>query len=106
MTEEQKKAHEEQKRKYQEAVAAERAALAKTVEAVAVTEPGKALFRFLHRICGYSASDRVLSPDGGVDLVATALNSERRNVYLQIRAFVPAEVLRDIEIPIVKEEKK
>ena len=108
MTEEQKKDHEEKKRKYQEAVTAEFVAKAKMVEAVAMTEPGKALLRYLHDICGYSASDRVLVPTTGeVNLVATALNSERRNVYLQIRALVPAEILRDIEIPIVlkKEEK-
>lgn len=106
MTEEQRKEHEDKKRKYQEAVAAEFTAKAKMVEAVAVTEPGKALLRYLHDICGYSASDRVLVPTTGeVNLVATALNSERRNVYLQIRALVPAEILREIEIPIVKEEK-
>ena len=108
MTEEQRKQHEENKKKYQEAVVAEFAAKAKMVEAVALTEPGKALLRYLHDICGFSASDRVISPGTGeVNLVATALNSERRNVYLQIRALVPAEILRDIEIPLTnkKEEK-
>ena len=81
--------------------------LAKMVEAVAMTEPGKGFIRLLHDICGHSAADRVIRADGQVDLMATALNSERRNVYLQIRSFVPAEVLRDIEIPLVtkKEEK-
>ena len=93
MTEEQRKA------KVQE--------LSKTVEAVAVTEPGKGFIRLIHDLCGYNTADRVLKSDGSINLEATALNSERRNVYLQIRSFVPAEVLRDIEIPLVtkKEEK-
>lgn len=87
MTEEQRKA------KVQE--------LAKMVEAVALTEPGKGFIRFVHDLCGYNTADRVLKSDGSINLEATALNSERRNVYLQIRSFVPAEVLRDIEIPLV-----
>ena len=83
------------------------AELSKMVEAVAVTEPGKGFIRFIHDLCGYSAADRVLKGDGSVNLEATALNSERRNVYLQIRSFVPPEILRDIEIPLtVKKEEK
>jgi hypothetical protein len=84
------------------------AEISKMVEAVALTEPGKGLLRLLHDICGYAAADRVVRSDGQIDLMATALNSERRNVYLQVRSFVPAEVLREVEIPLVdrKEEKK
>ena len=99
MTEEQRK----------EAVGQRKAKLtevSKMVEAVALTEPGKGLFRLIHDICGYAAADRVVRSDGQIDLMATALNSERRNVYLQIRSFVPAEVLRDIEIPLRNDKKE
>lgn len=82
------------------------AEIGEMVEAVAVTEPGKGFIRLLHDLCGYNTADRVLKGDGSINLEATALNSERRNVYLQIRSFVPPEVLRDIEIPLVTEEKK
>ena len=81
------------------------AEIAKMVDAVTATAPGKEFVKLLHDICGFAAADRVVGADGRVDLMATALNSERRNVYLQVRSFVPKDILREIEIPMAKEEK-
>ena len=95
MTEEQKKKQEE----YLVKVAAERQLLKRTVESVLSTESGKELFKYIHKICGFDKADRVVCSDGQVDLVSTALNSERRNVYLNLRALAPAAALRVIENP-------
>ncbi len=95
---------EEKKAVYLAAVAAEKAALAKTVTAVAATESGKELLKFLHRICGYDQTSLVLNrTTGEIDMAASTFNEVRRGVYLQLRPFVPVAVLRDIENP---EEKK
>lgn len=99
---------EEAKKKYMAAMTAEREKVKAAIEAVALTDPGVELLKFLHRICGYSVSNLVLNRQTGeVDSVATALNECQRGVYLQVRSFIPAKVLREVEIPmIVTEEKK
>lgn len=91
---------EEQKKKqaeYLAKVAAERDELKRVVESVLSTDNGKRLFRYIAKVCGFHVADRVICADGRVDLVATALNSERRNVYLNLRALASADALRIVE---------
>ena len=100
---------EEAKKKFMAAMAAEREKVRKAVEAVALTDAGKELLRFLHRVCGFAEVNLVVNRQTGeVDTVATTYNECRRGVYLQVRSHVPAEILRDIEIPLETgtEEKK
>jgi len=94
----------EEKKKYVESVTADREKMEKAVEAVAATDSGKELLKFLHRICGYDQVNLVVNRQTGeVDTVATTFNECRRGVYIQIRNLVPVEVLKEIEFT---EEKK
>ena len=109
MTEDQRKEHEAKKKQYEEAVMAVIKDRRATMEAVALTEPGKKLFRYLHDVCGFEKSDRVMKPDGSINAEAMLMNAERREVYLRIRQYLPPEVLREIELPLAPaktEEKK
>jgi hypothetical protein len=78
----------------------------KAVATVAETEAGKVLLRYLHDICGFDQADRFRRADGAVDPIGTTINVERRGVYVEIRKFVPIEVLKQTEYPEIKEENK
>jgi len=106
MTEEQKKDIAEKKAAYLAAIQTQLKKEASIAESVAMTEPGMKFLRMLHDKCGFAKADRVIRADGQIDPVATALNAERRNVYLEIRVLLSAEMRREIENPIVTEEKK
>lgn len=84
------------------------------VAAVAGTEAGVLFFREMARTCGFHLGDLIVSPVNGlVDPVATAINVERRRVYLHFRAMIPSESLIKIEFgtpseavqKVTKEEK-
>jgi DNA-directed RNA polymerase subunit M/transcription elongation factor TFIIS len=96
----------EEKTKYIEKVTAEQEKMKKAVEAVAATDAGKELIKFLHRVCGYDQVNLVMNRQTGeVDTVATTFNECRRGVYIQIRNLVPAEVLKEIEFAKTEEKK-
>lgn len=97
MTEEDKKKKEAEIAAYKAAVAAEKERRKSIVAEVAKTPAGAKLLRLLHDICGFNQADRVMDSTGKTDLVATALNSERRNVYLNIRGLIPSDALKNIE---------
>lgn len=91
---------EERKKKmaeYNAALEAKRADLRLMMAEVTKTEAGKKLLRYLHDICGFAEADRVIGADGRIDTMATIINSERRNVYVNVRSLVPVAVLREIE---------
>lgn len=97
MTDEQRKRHEEAKWKYQAAILAERQVNRDHIATLMATESGRWIFRHLRKICGFDKADRVMCADGSVDVVATALNSERRNIYLEIRKYALPDHLRLVE---------
>jgi len=103
MTEEQRTKMVEDRKAYEEAVKAEVERRRVVIAEMAVTPQGKKFLRLLHGLCGFDKADRVIRSDGQVDPVATALNAERRLVYLEVRRSVPVDVLREIEF---MEEKK
>ena len=87
----------------------------RAVAAVSETEAGQMLFRALAWKCGCVAADLAVNRATGlVDPVATMLNVERRRLYLELRQYIPAEVLQKIEFApaevaeaeIVKTEEK
>ena len=88
---------EAQRQKYEAVVAAEMEKRQRVVNEAGATPAGRELFRMLKGLCGFYAADRVMDKDGKVDLVATALNSERRTIYLNLRGLMSPEVRLAVE---------
>ena len=97
MTLEQREAYRKKQEAQQAAREAELKRRGKMVAAVAETDAGKEFLRFLHDLCGFAFADRVIRVDGQTDLTATALNSERRNIYLEIRGYMSLDLRKEIE---------
>lgn len=106
MTEAQRAEAEIKKAAYAKKVEAELARRRTIIANAAATDSGKKFLVMLKNICGFDQADRVVDADGKLDAVGTAVNTERRSVYIQIRNFVPYEVLRDIEFPPAEVEAK
>jgi hypothetical protein len=59
---------------------------------------GKRALRFLLEICGFHNVSIVGNPQtGDVHDRGTLYNEARRNVYLELRAYLSNEILRDVE---------
>lgn len=70
----------------------------KAVLSVAETEAGVLLFRALAWKCGFTSADIAVNRATGlVDPIATMLNVERRRLYLELRQYLPFEILQKIE---------
>ena len=91
--------------KARELVSAERKKIQSIIAAVLETEAGVELFKYLHRITGFSNSSLVFNQQTGIiDPGATTYNEARRLVYLQLRALIAPGKLREIELPIRADE--
>jgi hypothetical protein len=75
--------------------------LKRAVADVAGTEAGRVVLRWLMNYCAFGSDSVHISPrTGEVDPLGTVVNSAVRRPYLRLRAMVPAENLREIEIPL------
>lgn len=78
----------------------------KAVLSVAETEAGVLLFRALAWKCGFTSADIAVNRATGlVDPIATMLNVERRRLYLELRQYLPFEILQKIEFSAPMETK-
>lgn len=72
--------------------------LRKAYEAVAQTEEGQLVFRHIAALCLHNRGVRVLNPQTlEVNLVSTAIQAEKQQVYLEIRQWIPARLRVKIE---------
>ncbi len=77
-----------------------------SVNAVAATEDGRFLFRYLAHVCGFGKSKVVADIQSKtVDPVSTTFNAAMENVYLQIRRLIHREHLIKIEFSPLQEEE-
>lgn len=66
--------------------------------AVAATEEGLDLFRYIMSICNFQKYNITIDPQTGEVNRETSLYREaRRSVYLDIRQYIPAKFLKKIE---------
>ncbi len=96
---------EEQRQKYEAAIAIELEKRQRIVNEAGETAPGRELLRMLKDLCGFEKADRVVRADGQLDLTAMAVNSERRNVYLNLRGLMNPGVRLAVEQNIEEEAK-
>lgn len=76
----------------------EEARLRGDVDNVLRTASGRALFRYLFKICGYSKSSIVVNPRTfEVNERAVVYNESRRSVYVQLRQAATKELLTPVE---------
>lgn len=107
MSEDKKEEIVARRKRHEELVAAARKEMSDAFEAVAGTESGKKVLRYLHNVCGFDKIGLVMKANTGeVDPIATTYNECRRMVYIQMRAFLSTETLKQIEYPNKEEEKK
>lgn len=91
---------EEQRREraqYDAAITAELEKRRRIVNEAGATPAGKELLRMVKDLCGFEKADRVVRADGQLDLTAMAVNSERRNVYLNLRGLMTPDVRLSVE---------
>lgn len=62
------------------------------------TIEGKQALRYIMRLCGWTESVVGANPDLGMDIDrGTIYNAARRNVYMELRRFIPDHILKEIE---------
>lgn len=103
LTPEEKRA---EKAKEDAAIQERRKYMAHQVNSVLSTEAGKAVFKYLHDICGFAKACRVTTSTGAVDPIGTTCNDERRSIYLQLRAHADPRLLMSVEYADHSEVKK
>lgn len=96
---------EDKRKEYEKIIAVELEKRQRIVNEAGATPSGKELLRMLKDLCGFEKADRVVRADGQLDLTAMAVNSERRNVYLNLRGLMNPEVRIAVEHGSTEEAK-
>lgn len=75
-----------------------RKALQEAYEEIVQTEAGQLVLRHIAAVCRHNQPARILNPQSNeVNLISTALNAERKQVYLEIRQWIPIKTRMKIE---------
>ncbi len=94
-----KKKNEEQQLKLKK----RREQLNKIFSEICITADGILVLRHIMEICGYQKISIVGDPvSGDIHDRGTLYNEARRNVYLEIRKYIPSRFLKQIEFPSIK----
>ena len=81
-------------------------ALKQDFRRVAKTPEGVTVLAYVMNLCGFHNPDTTYDPRSGeLNLNTTLYNAARRNVWLTLRNFVPAQQLALIELPPEQEEE-
>lgn len=68
-----------------------------TITGLASTNEGRLFLYFMMNDCGYNATSLVMTENKEVNRDAVIINETLRNFYLNIRKFIPTELLKEIE---------
>lgn len=64
---------------------------------LASTNEGRLFLYFMMKDCGYNATSLVMNDSKEINRDAMIINEALRNFYLNIRKFIPTELLKEIE---------
>lgn len=69
------------------------------------TEDGKRVLKYLGQLCAWAETSVGGKPDMGFDaLTGTLYNEARRGVYVELRSFIRADILKEVEFHVETEE--
>lgn len=94
------KSHVDAARSQQEAMAIRQTEFKRALLVVANAPEGKTVLRELQIMCAYHQSSTCANnATGMIDTHATLYNEGRRNIWTQLRRFLPSQVLAELEYP-------
>jgi hypothetical protein len=70
---------------------------------MAASPAGRDWFRWLMGYCGYKHTSLTMTEEGVLLMDAIIHNEARRGLWLDIRRFIPAEFLNEIEMEEIKD---